>query len=223
MLYDTLVAEARRNDPFDDVRAGALARTRWLVDLLEQQRAEFGAGLHGPYTPEQPDTRYAGIQAEIDEGLAACGDEEGRAAALSLLLAASFGDTLWEYESEIGSLVGRVRGWTPAEVAVMLLRAAEYDMGFWFANALGSALTAAEGLDDEGLRMVAPWLRWAHTELLDTEVGSGASSLARRLRALLALVDGAEIPDGLIPEQAPGPLRSAPGRSRPPAPNWPGS
>ncbi|WP_052745147.1 DUF4132 domain-containing protein [Streptomyces sp. WM6386] len=203
MLYDTLVAQARRNDPFDDVRAGALARARWLVDLLERQRAEFAAGLHGAYTPEQSHMRDARIQAEIEAGLAACGDEEGRAAVLSLLLAASFGDTLWHYESEIGSLVSRVRGWTPAEVAVMLLRSAEYDMGFWFANALGSALSAAEELDAEDLRTIAPWLRWAHTELLDTEIGSGAASLARRLRALLALVDGAEIPDGLIPGQAP--------------------
>ncbi|MDQ0597419.1 hypothetical protein QF037_001764 [Streptomyces canus] len=210
MLYDSLVAEARRNDPFDDVRAGALARARWLVDLLERQRAEFGSVVHGPGPHEQYEARLAVTRAEIDAGLAACGDEEGRAAVLSLMLAASFGDTLWQYESEIGSLVSRVRGWTPAEVAVMLLRSAEYDMGFWFADALGSALTAAEELDAENLRTLVPWLRWAHTELLDTEIGSGAASLARRLRALLAIVDGAEIPDGLIPEQAPwaAPLRA---------------
>ncbi|MFE0630517.1 Shedu anti-phage system protein SduA domain-containing protein [Streptomyces sp. NPDC058864] len=39
MLYDTVVAEARRNDAFDDVRAAALDRARWLVDLLERGRA----------------------------------------------------------------------------------------------------------------------------------------------------------------------------------------
>ncbi|MGW7237564.1 hypothetical protein [Streptomyces sp. NPDC054804] len=41
MLYDALVAESRRNDSLDDVRAAALDRVRWLVDLLERQRTEF--------------------------------------------------------------------------------------------------------------------------------------------------------------------------------------
>ncbi|MEU6372899.1 DUF4132 domain-containing protein [Streptomyces sp. NPDC046909] len=210
MLYDTLVAESPRNDPFDAVRAAALARARWLVDLLERQRAEFAAGLRGPYLPEQSEQQDAATRNEIDTGLAACDDEEGRAAVLTLMMAATFGDTLWQYGSEIDSLVSRVRGWTPAEVAVMLLRSAEYDMGFWFADALESALTAAERLDAEDLRTITPWLRWAHTELMDTEIGSGAAPLARRLRALLAVVDGKEIPDGLIPEKAPwaAPLRA---------------
>jgi hypothetical protein len=34
MLYDTVVAECRKNDTLDDVRSAALGRVRWLVDLL---------------------------------------------------------------------------------------------------------------------------------------------------------------------------------------------
>jgi hypothetical protein len=47
-----------------------------------------------------------------------------------------------------------VRGWTPDEVEVMLLRSTEYDMGYWFANALGLVLDAADQLDADGRFLV---------------------------------------------------------------------
>lgn len=202
MLYDALVAESRRNDSLDDVRSAALDRVRWLVGLLERQRTEFRQSLGH----EHRRSRAAGAatQAEIDGRLAACADEEGRAAVLCLTLAACFGDTMWDYSAEIGSLTARVRGWTPDEVAVMLLRATEHDMGFWFADSLGSALDAADRLDADGRRAVMPWLRHAHQELMGTTVGASTrASLAQRLRALLVSVDQAHIPEGLIPADAP--------------------
>ncbi|MFF4563149.1 DUF4132 domain-containing protein [Streptomyces sp. NPDC001435] len=203
MLYDALVAESRRNDSLDDVRSAALHRVRRLVDLLERQRTEFRRAIHEDH--RRYEAAGAVTRAEIDRRLAACADEEGRAAVLCLMLAACFDDTsLWQYDAEIGALIARVRGWTPDEVAVMLLRATEYDMGHWFAGALGLVLNAAEQLDADGRRAVMPWLRHAHTELMDTTVGASShASLAQRLRALLASVDEACIPEGLIPADAP--------------------
>ncbi|MFF9485571.1 DUF4132 domain-containing protein [Streptomyces sp. NPDC014676] len=203
MLYDALVAESRRNDSLDDVRSAALDRVRWLVDLLERQRTEFRQSMGHEHRRFR--VVGAATQAEIDGRLAACADEEGRAAVLCLMLAARIDDaSLWQYDAEIGSLIARVRGWTPDEVAVMLLRATEYGMGWWFADSLGSALDAADRLDADGRRAVVPWLRHAHQELMDTTVGASTrASLARRLRALLASVDQAYIPEGLIPADAP--------------------
>ncbi|MEU6368959.1 DUF4132 domain-containing protein [Streptomyces sp. NPDC046931] len=208
MFYDALVAASRRNDPLDDVRSAALHRVRWLVDLLERQRTESRPGAVMWQSTEEYE-RYramcAATQAEIDGRLAACGDEEGRAAVLCLLLAACFDDTyLWQYGTEIKPLISRLRGWTPDEVTVMLLRVAEYDMGFWFAEALGMVLKAAEGLGADGLRAIAPWVRRAHADLMTTDVGtSRRGPLAKRLHALLARVDEAHIPEGLIPAYAP--------------------
>ncbi|UXY29914.1 DUF4132 domain-containing protein [Streptomyces sp. HUAS TT20] len=203
MLFDALVAESRRNDSLDDVRSAALHHVRWLVDLLERQRTEFRRSIHGDH--RRYEAAGAATRAEIDRRLAACADEEGRAAVLCLMLAACFDDTsLWQYDTEIGTLVSRVRGWTPDEVAVMLLRATEYDMGHWFGSSLGLVLNAAEQLGADGRRAVMPWLQHAHTELMDTTVGASShASLAQRLRALLASVDEAHIPEGLIPADAP--------------------
>ncbi|MGW0625602.1 DUF4132 domain-containing protein [Streptomyces sp. NPDC002758] len=212
MLYDALVAESRRDDSFDDVRTAALARARELVALLERQRAEHAGGA-GPDEQDRYRARCAAIQAEIDTWLAHRSDEDGRAATLTLLLAACFDSWgFWQYEAEIGTLIDRVRGWTPDEVAVMLLRVAEYDMGFWYFDSLAKVLTAAEQLDADGRRALAPWLRRAHAELMDTDGDAHRRpSLAGRLRTLLASVDEAHIPDGLIPADAPwaAPLRDA--------------
>ncbi|MGW5058558.1 DUF4132 domain-containing protein [Streptomyces sp. NPDC004096] len=209
MLYDALVAESRRNDGLDAVRSAALDRGRSLVDLLEHQRTEFRRSMGHEY--RRSGAQGAATRTEIDGRLAACTDEEGRAAVLCLMLAACFDDTsLWQYEAEIGSLISRVRGWTPDEVAVMLLRATEYDMSHWFAEALSPVLDAAGQLDADGRRAVGPWLRHAHTRLMDTTVEARLrASLAQRLRALLASVDEAHIPEGLIPAGAPwaAPLR----------------
>ncbi|MFI5685399.1 DUF4132 domain-containing protein [Streptomyces sp. NPDC051636] len=203
MLYDALVAESRRNDSLDDVRSAALHRVRWLVDLLERQRTELRRSMgnvHRRFRAEGAATR-----AEIDGRLAACVDEEGRAAVLCLMLAACFDDTrLWQYHTEIGPLISRVRGWTPDEVAVMLRRATEYDMGSWFARSLGLVLNAAEQLGADGRRAVMPWLRHAHANLMAITVEARLrASLAQRLRALLASADEAYIPEGLIPADAP--------------------
>ncbi|MCX4794897.1 DUF4132 domain-containing protein [Streptomyces sp. NBC_01242] len=209
MLYDALVAASRRNDSLDDVRSAALHRVRWLVDLLERQRAEFRRSMGHEYRRFR--AAGAATQAEIEERLAACADEEGRAAVLCLMQAACFDDTsLWQYDAEIGPLISRVRGWMPDEVAVMLLRATEYDKGFGFANSLGLVLNAADRLDAAGRRAVMPWLRHAHTKLMDATVEARLrATLAQRLRALLASVDEAHIPEGLIPADAPwaSPLR----------------
>ncbi|MGW0882344.1 DUF4132 domain-containing protein [Streptomyces sp. NPDC002671] len=203
MFYDALVAASRRNDSLDAVRTGALHRVRWLAGLLERQRAEFLRSRGREHRGSEPVGTSA--EAEIDGRLAACTDEEGRAAVLCLMLAARFDDiSFWDYETELGRLISRVRGWTPDEVAVMLLRATEYDMGFWFANSLRLVLNAADQLDPDGRRAVLPWLRHVHTKLMNTTVEARLyASLAQRLRALLATVDEAHIPEGLIPADAP--------------------
>ncbi|MEU6669640.1 DUF4132 domain-containing protein [Streptomyces sp. NPDC046727] len=203
MLYDALTAESRRNDALDDVRSGALDRVRWLVGLLERQRAEFRHAMGH----EHRRSRAAGAatQAEIDQRLAACADEEGRAAVLCLMLAArSDATSLWQYDIEIESLISRVRGWTPDEVAVMLLRATECDRGYRLAPSLELVLNAADQLDADGRRAVLPWLRHAYTRLMDTTVEARRrASLAQRLRVLLAGADEACLPEGLIPAHAP--------------------
>jgi hypothetical protein len=121
------------------------------------------------------------------------------------MLAARSDDTSWwQYDTEIESLMPRLRGWTPDEVAVMLLRVTEYNKGYLFAQALPLVLNAADQLGGDGRRAVMPWLRHAHTRLMDTTVEARLrASLTQRLRALLASVDEAHIPEGLIPVDAP--------------------
>src|SRR5690349_8812920 len=116
MLYETLVAESRRNDSLDKVRSAALDRVRWLVDLLERQRTEpqwdTAAALRGPEEYGRIQAIRAATQAEIDGRLAACPEEEGRAAALCLMLASRFDNTgFWRYDSEIKSVISRAHGW----------------------------------------------------------------------------------------------------------------
>ncbi|MDT0462600.1 DUF4132 domain-containing protein [Streptomyces gibsoniae] len=209
MLYDSLVAESRRNDPLDDVRSAALDRARWLVDLLERQRAEPRWSMGSRHRPSEAEE--AAIQARIDGRLAACADEEGRAAVLCLMLASRFDSAgSRRYDSEIGTVFPRVRGWTPDEVAVMLLRVTEFDMGYWSAGPLGTALDAAERLGADGCRAVAPWLRRAHAKLMSGDASTHVRGpLVKRLRALLTRADAAHIPEGLIPPYAPwaAPLR----------------
>ncbi|MER6080935.1 DUF4132 domain-containing protein [Streptomyces sp. NPDC001833] len=215
MLYDALVAESRRNDSLDEVRSAALDRVRWLVDLLERQRTEphwdAAAALRGPEEYGRIQAIRAATQAEIDRRLAACSEEEGRAAALCLMLASRFDNTgFWRYDSEIKSVISQVHGWTPDEVAVMLFRVTEFDTGFWSADSLGMALDAAERLGADGCRAVVPWLRHAHAQLMSGDTPAQTlGSLGKRLRALLASVDEAHIPEGLIPPYAPwaAPLR----------------
>ncbi|MEV7689075.1 DUF4132 domain-containing protein [Streptomyces bungoensis] len=216
MLYDTLVAEFRRNDSLDDVRSTALDRVRWLVDLLERRRTEprwdASAALQGPEGEfERIRAIRAATRSEIDSRLAACPEEEARAAALCLMLASRFDDTGFRrYDSEIKTVISRVGGWAPDEVAVMLFRVTEFDMGFWSAGSLGMALDAAEQLGADGCRTVAPWLRHAHAKLMSGDAPAHLRGpLVKRLRALLARVDETHIPEGLVPAYAPwaAPLR----------------
>ncbi|MCN9239618.1 DUF4132 domain-containing protein [Streptomyces sp. RY43-2] len=199
MLYDALVADSRRNDSLDDVRCAALDRARWLVDLLERQRMvpswDAAAALRGPGEYLRIEAIRAATWAEIDGRLAACSEEESRAAALCLTLASRF-------DESTKAVISRVHTWTPDEVAVMLLRVTELDseMDFWSADSLGLALTAAERLDVDGCRAVALLLRRAHAKLMSHDVPAyQRGPVAKRLRALLASVDEAYLPEGLIP------------------------
>ncbi|MEU4094902.1 DUF4132 domain-containing protein [Streptomyces sp. NPDC026673] len=208
MLYATLAAEARRNDALDDVRTAAFTRARRLVDLLERGRLESldaGATWREPAEYERSKAQLAATHAEIDGLLTACTEEDARAAVLCLMLAARLDDRgLWQYDREIALLMPRTRAWTPGQVAVMLFRATQYDMGFWFAAALGPVLGAVDRLDAEGRRLVDPWLRHAYKALMAADVEARVRGpLGRRLRALLAEADEAHIPAGLIPPHAP--------------------
>ncbi|MET8830884.1 DUF4132 domain-containing protein [Streptomyces sp. NPDC004610] len=201
MLYDSLVAASRRNDPLDGVRLAALDRSRWLVDLLARQRAEYRALLgpgHG-----QGGGAGAAIRARIDGRLAACGDEDGRAAVITLMLAARWDDILWDYRDEIRPLVERVRGWTPDEVAVLLLRAGEHETLPLLSDTLHHAMNAADLLDADGRRAVLPRLRHAHARAMETGAAREPDSPAHRLRELIAEVDETLVADGLIPPGAP--------------------
>jgi hypothetical protein len=209
MLYEALVAESRRNDALDDVRSAALDRVRWLVDLLERQwsepRWDASTALRGLEEFERIQSIRAATQAEIDGRLAACSEEEGRAAALCLMLASHFDNAgSRRYDSEIKTVISRVHDWTPDEVAVMLVRLTEFDLGFWSAGSLETALSAAERLAADGRRAVAPRLRHAHAKLMSGDIPPHLHGpLVKRLRTLLATVDEAHIPEGLVPPYAP--------------------
>ncbi|MER5479415.1 DUF4132 domain-containing protein [Streptomyces sp. NPDC002734] len=209
MLHEALAVQARRNDPLDDVRTAALDRARGLVDLLERQRTEprwnAFAASRGAGEYDRILVVCAANQDAIDGWLAACSDAEGRAAALCLMQASRCDiPGSREYRAELGTVMRRVRGWTPEEVAVMLSCVTATPIDHWSAGPLGPALDAAEQLDADGCRALAPQLRLAHTELMSGEApGHQRGPLGRRLRALLARVDRALIPDGLIPPHAP--------------------
>lgn len=213
MLYERLAAKSRRGDGLDEVRLGAVEKVRWLVDLLDRQRRNWTAGLNCRDMERYEEISAAArpIGTEIRERLGACREDERRAAAVTLMLAADFTDTLWHYDKELALVVPGTPGWAPHEVAVLLLQAGERDMEFWFAESMGFALTAAEMLDADGCRAIEAWLHHAHRQLV-TDDGSGAghrSILAKRIRRLLAKVDAARIPAGVVPEHDPwaGPLR----------------
>ncbi|MFI8179231.1 DUF4132 domain-containing protein [Actinacidiphila glaucinigra] len=205
MLYDTVPAEARRNDALDDVRSEALVRARWLLDLLDRGRAEFRLAF-GPHRGEyrRLEELHAGVRAEIDQGLATRAGDDLRAAALSLLLVAHpDGSGVWHYRDRVASLISRQRGWTSDEVAVMLLRVGEYRTGHWLTEALSAVLDAVDRLDTDGRRAVTPHLRQAYRRLMAAEVGADVRGrLGRRLRALLPDDAAAGMPDELIPGDA---------------------
>lgn len=204
MLYERLAAQARTGDGLDDVRLGAVEKVRWLVDLLDRQRRNFSEGLACRTVERYEEIIVAAgpIQTQIRERLSACREDERRAAAVVLTLAADFTDTLWDYHRELALVVPGTRGWAAAEVAVVLAQSGERDMSFWLAQSLAFALTAAETLDVDDCRLIEPWLQQAHRRLMNYD-GWGAgqrSALAKRIRRLLTLVDEAQIPAGVVPE-----------------------
>ncbi|QKG20644.1 DUF4132 domain-containing protein [Actinomadura verrucosospora] len=180
MLYDTLAAEARRNDGLDGVRLAALDRARWLIDLF----------LH-----RQPS------ETEIRLELEGRGDPDARAAAIVLMLSGVVEGGFWTYRFAVSALVARTGGWTPGEAAVMLCRACDFaDAGHEFADMLGIALGAAERLDADGCREAAPWLRHASERLARADLAADdRRSIAQRLWGLIEKVDEAHVPEGLLP------------------------
>jgi hypothetical protein len=219
MLYERLVAEARTGDGLDEVRLRAVEKVRWLLDLLDRQRRNFAEELACRDMARYDELAAAAgaIGAEIRKRLGSCEDDERRAAAVVLTLAADFTDSLWDYRVELALVVPGTRGWTAAEVAVLLARSGERDMSFWLARSgerdmsfwlaesMGFALTAAETLEVDGCRQLVPWLQQAHQRLM-SDNGDGAgerSALGKRIRRLLTQADEARIPAGLVPEYDP--------------------
>jgi uncharacterized protein DUF4132 len=211
MLYQRLVTETRRDDDLDDVRLGAIEKVRWLFDLLDRQRQNWTESLACRDMKQYEELSAAArvLRVEIRKRLRACGDDERRAAAVTLMLAADFTDTLWDYRGELALVVPGTEGWSAAEVAVLLIESGTREMEFWRAESLGFALTAADTLGAAGLRAAEPWLQDAHKGLRDIGAGHG-NVLARRIRRLLAQVDPARIPAGVMPPDVPwaAPLRA---------------
>lgn len=221
VLYERLVTKARRRDGLDEVRLDAIEKARGLVDLLDLQRRNWTQSLASPLDRHEEMTAAAVlIGTRIDEWLGSCrADEQRRAAAVTLMLAADFTDTLWGYGEELALVVPGTRGWVPAEVAVLLAASLTRVFAFWVGESLGIALTAAETLDVDGVRLIEPWLRHAHGEVMgDGFAGEGwVGVVGRRLRRLLAKADNTGVPDGLVSDRDPwaGPLRQ---RLTPPTP-----
>lgn len=203
MLYERLVGEAPAGDGLNDVRLEAAEKVRWLVDLLDRQRRNSSEGMAC-----RDADRYDEICATaalIRDRLDACRDDDRRAAAVVLMLAAEFSDTFWSYRRELEQVVPGTQGWTVAEVAVLLERSIERDMSFWMAESMSFALTAAETLGVDDREVIEPWLQRAHHALIDDNgVGAGQrSDLAKRIRKLLVRLDTARIPAGVVPEHDP--------------------
>ncbi|TDD84280.1 DUF4132 domain-containing protein [Actinomadura darangshiensis] len=180
MRYDTLAAGYRKNDGLDGIRLAALDRSRGLLALLEKSASASEIRLH----------------------LDGRGSADARAAALAIMLRTGFDEySTWEYRTPAHGLASRADGWTPGEVAVMLVRACESkDGGFRFAEALDVALAAAKRLDADGLRELAPRLKRVDRTFAKADVPVGfRGPVARHLLALLESVDEAYVPDGLLP------------------------
>ncbi|MER5480262.1 hypothetical protein ABT026_25315 [Streptomyces sp. NPDC002734] len=194
-------------------------RARPLVDLLEEQRAE----ARGNWSSIDERGRAANrrIQAEIDAWLAACPDDEGRAAVICLMLGITFAvTTFWHHQDELGIVMPRVRDWTIGELAVLLHRVTEKDLQHVYSDTLCMVLDVVEQLDADSCRALEPWLQHVHRQLMECHGKdlAGRGSAGHRLRTLLARVDEAGIPEGLIPadDRWAAPLRervaSAPSR-----------
>ncbi|MFI0372489.1 DUF4132 domain-containing protein [Actinomadura sp. 1N219] len=215
MLYDTLAAEARQGDGLDPVRLAALDRARPLVDLFDRRQAEIqgdGTLWKGEREFEEHVARLTALEDEVHERLDASAEEEGRAALLCLLpVVESDSAFAWHFTDALKALATRSHGWTPGEVAVMLVRASAFRDRYRSAPALEIALIAAERLGPDQRRELAPWLRGADREFAGADVPiEERKRVTRRLSALLVDMEEAHVPSGLIPERGAWaePLRS---------------
>ncbi|MGI5208575.1 DUF4132 domain-containing protein [Spirillospora sp. CA-108201] len=99
----------------------------------------------------------------------------------------------------------------PGAVRAMLARACETEeQGHRFALLVEEALPSAERLGAEALRGLAPLLKQVNGRFARADIPIGYRQRAgRRLRALLAIVDEAYLPDGVLPVHDPwaAPLR----------------
>ncbi|HEU5025287.1 MAG TPA: DUF4132 domain-containing protein [Spirillospora sp.] len=202
MLYDTLVAAARKGDALDDVRLAALDRGRGLVALLDRARRNTWDAAKAPEDYAAYAAEDTAVRGDLDRWLEGCAGAGARAALLTLMLAACHDDApLWRHQRDMSRLAARTGGWTPAEAEVLLECAAEHRGGSWFGDTLMIALTAAGALDAAGRRAVAPALRLAHHAFMEGHIGSyERPMIAKRLRALLADV-GDSLPAGLVPSR----------------------
>ncbi|MGH3241969.1 MAG: hypothetical protein ACRDNL_16465, partial [Spirillospora sp.] len=200
MLYDTLQAGSRRNDGLDGVRAAAIDRARWFLDLVDRSWED---GL--PYTAElheERERRERRARDELARRLPVCPDPDGRAFLVAVVLAELTGGNglLWHYSSVVRSAASRAGGWSRDEVAVLLLGAAEAAPGYRLAEALDVALKAAEHLGPADLYELAPWFRHASGTFARADIPLGyRGPLAKRLWALMETIDEAFLPDGLMP------------------------
>ncbi|MFB4309082.1 DUF4132 domain-containing protein [Actinomadura sp. GTD37] len=212
MLYDTLAAEARAGDGLDDVRLAALAEARWALDLvaplvfpelLDPRLAPGRANepWHSGLLDRRREKRRTVVRTEFEKRLPSCPDAEGRAFLVAMLLAARTHDwLLWQYASHLRRASARAGGWSRGEAAVLLDCAASVSDGGRLPEALAVALSAAESLDEEGLRELEPRLRRTAAVFARLDVPAGyRPSLAKRLWALLETLDEAYVPDGLLP------------------------
>ncbi|TYB42776.1 DUF4132 domain-containing protein [Actinomadura chibensis] len=209
MLHDTLAAEARADDGLDGIRLAALDRSRPLLSVLERQRAhEWTSEVAARDGWDEYERVKEALQAEFDLQLAArteaddTGADDARAAVIALMLAARHDAAVFHAHGDaMRDTAARAGGWTPGEAAALLGCVAERP---WHAVSLGIALTVVERLDGDGLREVAGPLRGAERGLVGATVATAErTAVERRLRALLARLDEAHIPDGLIPPYDP--------------------
>ncbi|WP_433226361.1 DUF4132 domain-containing protein [Actinomadura formosensis] len=205
MRYDTLAAEARKDDGLDDVRFAALGRSQWLLDLLRRRHVESqgdGTLWKDDRELEAHLRRRQEIEDEIHRRLTACAGADAGAAVLSVALVADLDDVgFWELLRRVRSLVPVAGPWTPGQVAVLLQRACEFPRnGYWFAEMLDTALTVADRLDPGGRRELLPWLRHVDGRFARADVPIGyRRPVTRRLSALLENLDEDYIPEGLLP------------------------
>ncbi|MEY9874860.1 hypothetical protein ABH931_004360 [Streptacidiphilus sp. MAP12-33] len=191
----------------DTAHTGALARVPWFAGFLRERTAEprYGfADWPGEQAYRELRARKEAAWAEAGERLAGSEEAERRAAVVAVLATTLLtGPDSGPSRALVAALLPTVEGWTAAEVAVLLRRACTRPDAFLGEQDVALALDAAERLDLDGCRAIAPWLERVHASA-GTLVGDGRrrARLLTRLRALLSRVDGVVVPGVLIPAEA---------------------